>query len=235
VSTGPCGRGQILIVEDDPHTAELLTLVAGEEGYTPIVARDGPMALRRARDCRPDLVVLDVGLPGLDGFEVCRRLRKESAVPVIIVSARQDEIDKVVGLEVGADDYLTKPFSARELRARLRAVLRRAGAEPAVPGTVRQRGDLCVNADARAVSVAGRAVRLKPKEFEVLWLLVKNEGRVFTRDQLIAAVWGFDFEGDPRTVDVHIRRIRRALGESGAAPRYLHTVHGVGYKFAVPT
>ncbi len=235
MNAGPPGRGQILIVEDDPHTAELLTTVAGEEGYTPIVAFDGLSALRRARDCRPDLVIVDVGLPGLDGFEVCRRLRKESAVPVVIVSARHDEVDKVVGLEIGADDYLSKPFSPRELRARLRAVLRRAGAEPAVPGMVRQRGNLCVDADKREVSLAGRAVRLKPKEFEVLWLLVKNEGRVFTRDQLIAAVWGFDFEGDPRTVDVHVRRIRRALGESGAAPRYLHTVHGVGYKFAVVT
>jgi two-component system, OmpR family, alkaline phosphatase synthesis response regulator PhoP len=227
-------RGCALIIDDEPHVAELLRDTLAAEGFAPIIAGDGLAALRRAREHAPELIVLDIGLPGIDGLEVCRALRKETQAPIIMVSARGDEIDKVVGLEVGADDYVSKPFSPRELVARVRAVLRRSGVEPVSPAKRRKVGDVCVDADRREVSVAGTPVRLKPREFDLLWLFVRNEGRVFTRDQLIEAVWGFDFEGDPRTVDVHVRRIRRALGDPADAPRYLHTVHGLGYKFTSP-
>ena len=177
-------------------------------------------------------MILDVGLPGLDGFDVCRALRKESAAPILFLSARGAEIDRVVGLELGADDYIAKPFSPRELGARIRAVLRRTGAPAPQPAQRRTAADIAIDADRREVRVAGKRVELKPREFDVLWLLVRNDGRVFTRDQLIETLWGFDFDGDPRTVDVHVRRIRRAIGDDAAKPRYIHTIHGVGYKFA---
>lgn len=227
-------RGCALVVDDEPHVAELLSDALAAEGFTPVVAPDGLAALRRARQYAPDVIVLDIGLPGLDGFEVCRALRKETNAPIIVVSARGSEIDKVVGLEIGADDYISKPFSPREFIARVRAILRRSGSEPPPPAKRRTVGEVCVDADSREVTVSGSLVRLKPREFDLLWLFARNEGRVFTRDQLIEAVWGFDFEGDPRTVDVHVRRIRRALGDPATKPRYLHTVHGLGYKFASP-
>jgi two-component system alkaline phosphatase synthesis response regulator PhoP len=227
-------RGCALIVDDEPHVAELLRDALAAEGFTPVIAGDGLAALRRAREYSPDVIVLDIGLPGLDGFEVCRALRKETGAPIIVVSARGEEIDKIVGLEIGADDYIAKPFSPRELVARVRAIMRRTGVEPPAPAKRRTVGDICVDADRREVTVAGTAVRLKPREFDLLWLFVRNEGRAFTRDQLIEAVWGFDFEGDPRTVDVHVRRIRRALSDPADKPRYLHTVHGLGYKFKSP-
>jgi len=227
-------RGCALVVDDEPHVAELLGDALATEGFSVVTAPDGLAALRRARQYGPDVIVLDIGLPGLDGFEVCRALRKESNAPIIVVSARTDEVDKVVGLEIGADDYIAKPFSPREFVARLRAVLRRSRVEPPAPAKTRTIGEVSVDADRREVFVAGRPVRLKPREFDLLWLFARHEGHVFTRDQLIEAVWGFDFEGDPRTVDVHVRRIRRALGDPAAHPRYLHTVFGLGYKFTAP-
>ncbi len=227
-------RGCALIVDDEPHVAELLSAALAAEGFTPVVAADGLAALRRARQYGPDVIVLDIGLPGLDGFEVCRALRKETSAPIIVVSARGDEVDKIVGLEIGADDYLSKPFSPREFTARVRAILRRTGVEPPSPAKVRCIGEVSVDADRREVTISGRGIRLKPREFDLLWLFARNEGHVFTRDQLIEAVWGFDFEGDPRTVDVHVRRIRRALGDPATHPRYLHTIHGLGYKFTAP-
>jgi two-component system alkaline phosphatase synthesis response regulator PhoP len=220
-----------LIVDDEPHVVELVSDVLKAEGFAVVSAGDGLAALRRVRTLQPDLVVLDVGLPGLDGFEVCRALRKESPAPILFLSARGDEIDRVVGLELGADDYISKPFSPRELVARVRAVLRRSGVPAPEPSQRRMAGDIAVDADRREVSVSGRRIDLKPREFDVLWLLLRNDGRVFTRDQLIETLWGFDFDGDPRTVDVHIRRIRRAIGDRASKPRYLHTIHGVGYKF----
>jgi len=220
-----------LVVDDEPHVVELIAGVLGAEGFAVTSAVDGPSALRRARASPPDVVVLDVGLPGLDGFDVCRALRKEAPVPILFVTARGEEIDRVVGLELGADDYIAKPFSPRELVARVRAVLRRAGAPQVAAAQRRVAGDITVDADRREVTVSGRRIDLKPREFDVLWLLVRNDGRVFTRDQLIETLWGYDFEGDPRTVDVHIRRIRRAIGDRAEKPRYLHTIHGVGYKF----
>ena len=227
-------RGCALVVDDEPHIAELLRDALGAEGFSVVVAPDGMAALRRARQQAPDIVILDVGLPGLDGFEVCRALRKESAAPILFLTARGAEIDRIVGLELGADDYIAKPFSPREVIARIRAVMRRSGIAPPPAGQRRTIGEVSVDAECREASVAGKPIRLKPREFDVLWLLVRNEGRVFTRDQLIESIWGYDFEGDPRTVDVHIRRIRKAIGDNALQPRYLHTVHGLGYKFVAP-
>lgn len=228
------GRGCALVVDDEPHIAELLKDALAAEGFAVTVASDGMAALRRSREQTPDVVLLDVALPGVDGFEVCRTLRKECSAPILIVSAKGDEVDRVVGLELGADDYITKPFSPREVVARVRAVMRRSGVAAPPRTQCRTAGELRIDAEQREVMVGGRHVRLKPREFDLLWLFVRNEGRVFTRDQLIEAVWGYDFDGDPRTVDVHVRRIRRAIGDAAARPSYLHTVHGVGYKFAAP-
>jgi DNA-binding response OmpR family regulator len=220
-----------LVVDDEPHVAELITDVLAGEGFAVTTAGDGPAALRRARASQPDIVVLDVGLPGLDGFDVCRALRKDAPVPILFVTARGEEIDRILGLELGADDYVVKPFSPRELVARVRAVLRRSGMAPPQLAQRRTAGALTIDADKREVTLAGKRIGLKPREFDVLWLFVRNDGRVFTRDQLIESLWGFDFDGDPRTVDVHIRRIRRAIGDRADRPRYIHTIHGVGYKF----
>ena len=220
-----------LVVEDEPAIAELIRETLASEGFDAVVALDGMAALRRARDHDPDVVILDIGLAGLDGLDVCRALRKESNAPIVFVTARAAEIDRIVGLELGADDYITKPFSPRELAARIRAIMRRAKSPAPQAAQRRCVGDVSVDVDRREVIVAGRFVQLKPREFDLFWLFVRNEGRVFTRDQLIEAVWGYDWEGDPRTVDVHVRRIRRALGDDAEKPRYLHTVHGLGYKF----
>src|SRR5579863_5692944 len=220
-----------LVIDDEPHVTELLAAVLGAEGFSVSTAADGMAAMRRARATRPDVVVLDIGLPGLDGFEVCRTLRKETAAPILFLTARTEEVDRIVGLELGADDYITKPFSPRELVARVRAIMRRSGVPAPEPGQRKTAGDICIDADRREVTLGGKRIDLKPREFDVLWLLVRNDCRVFTRDQLIESLWGFDFDGDPRTVDVHIRRIRRALGDRASRPRYLHTIHGVGYKF----
>jgi len=230
-STAPTSRCA-LVVEDEPHIAQLVGETLAADGFDVAIATDGMAALRRAREHDPDVVILDIGLAGLDGLEVCRRLRKESAAPIVFLTARAQEIDRIVGLELGADDYVAKPFSPRELAARVRAIMRRSGAPPPQAAHRRSVGDVSLDVDRREASVSGRLVKLKPREFDLLWLFVRNEGRVFTRDQLIEAVWGFDWEGDPRTVDVHVRRIRRALDDNAEAPRYLHTVHGLGYKFA---
>lgn len=227
-------RRHALVVDDEPHIAALLKDTLAAEGFDVSVAVDGVAALRRAREHAPDIVVLDIGLPGLDGLEVCRALRKESQVPIVVLSARGAEVDRIVGLELGADDYLAKPFSPRELAARVRAVMRRSGQSPPHSGRCCSVGQLIVDAERREVTLAGAAVELKPREFDLLYLLARNEGRVFTRDQLIETIWGFDYEGDPRTVDVHVRRLRRALGDDAAAPRYLYTVHGLGYKLKSP-
>jgi DNA-binding response OmpR family regulator len=223
-----------LVVDDEPAITELVRDALAAEGFSVDTASDGMAALRCARKHSPDVIVLDIGLPGLDGFDVCRTLRKETSAPVIFLTARGSEVDRIVGLELGADDYIVKPFSPRELVARVRAVLRRAGAAPPEAAARRIVGPIAVDAQRREVSIDGKPVRLKPREFDVLWLLACNEGRVFTRDQLIETVWGFDFDGDPRTVDVHIRRIRRALGDDARSPRFLHTIHGLGYKLSTP-
>ncbi|HZU07435.1 MAG TPA: response regulator transcription factor [Chloroflexota bacterium] len=216
----------VLVVDDEKHIVQLVKLYLSNEGYHVEVAYDGQEALEKARLLRPDLIVLDLMLPGTGGLEVCRQLRQESDVPIIMLTARDEPEDRVAGLELGADDYVTKPFNPRELAARVKAVLRRttgmgAGQRPL------EVGDLRIDPERHEVTVAGRRVELRPKEFELLTVLARRPGVVFPRERLRQLVWGPDFYGDPRTVDVHITWLRDKL--SGAKAR-IQTVWGVGYK-----
>ena len=221
----------ILVVEDEDSFSDPLSYLLRQEGFDVTVAATGPDGLAAFQRTGADLVLLDVMLPGLSGWEVCRELRKVSAVPVIMLTARDGEVDKVVGLELGADDYVTKPFSARELVARVRAVLRRNGdAEPLMSTTV-EAGPVRVDIDRHVVTVSGEKIQLPLKEFELLELLVRNSGRVLTRGQLIDRVWGADYVGDTKTLDVHVKRLRGKIEADPANPRHLVTVRGVGYKF----
>ena len=224
----------ILIVEDDESTREIVDLYLRRDGHAVMQARDGVEGLRLARAARPDLVVLDLMLPGMDGMEVCRSLRKESDVPVVMLTARVDEADRLAGLDLGADDYITKPFSPRELAARVRAVLRRSARDSAA---VREgpeqliRGDLTVDLRRRAVWVGGVEVVLTPTEFRLLVMLVREPGRTFTRPQIIDRAFGYDFDRFDRSVDAHVSNLRRKLGAGGEASGAIQTVYGVGYRF----
>ena len=226
---------RVLVVDDEATLTDTIRYNLRREGYEVHVAGEGNEALRLARASAPDLVVLDLMLPGLDGLEVCRRLRRESTVPILMLTAKDDEVDKIVGLEVGADDYMTKPFSMRELLARIRAMLRRSrmaqqASEADGPQPVRS-GDLEVNPLTRQVTLGERIVPSKPKELDLLYFLMQQRGRVMTRDQLLEKVWGYTFGGDTRTVDVHIRWLREKIEEDPSTPRRLETVRGVGYRF----
>jgi DNA-binding response OmpR family regulator len=226
---------RVLVVDDEATLVDTIRYNLRREGYEVQVAGDGNEALRLARAATPDLVVLDLMLPGLDGLEVCRQLRRDSTVPILMLTAKDDEVDKIVGLEVGADDYMTKPFSMRELLARIRAMLRRSrmvqqDAEADGAQAVRS-GDLEANPLQRRVVLGERALQLKPKEFDLLVYLMQQRGRVMTRDQLLEKVWGYTFGGDTRTVDVHIRWLREKIEEDPSTPRRLETVRGVGYRF----
>ncbi|SRR5581483_1467908 len=231
--SGAEGSGRILLVDDEQAIQTLLTYPLRKDGYEVVPARDGREALDRFAEGRFDLVVLDVMLPKLDGIEVCRRLRSRSQVPIIMLTARDDEVDKVLGLEIGADDYITKPFSVREFRSRVRAVLRRAsmargpggGSEPIVAGELR------IDPERRAVRMRGEPVSLTYVEFEILSALASAPGRVFTRDLLLEQVWGDSAYRDPRTIDVHIRHLREKLERDPRQPEYIFTVRGVGYRF----
>lgn len=222
---------KILIVEDDPNILEALKYNLGKEGYDTITAIDGVQALELARTKTPDLIVLDIMLPKMSGLEVCRILRKEMAIPIIILTARDDEIDKVTGLDLGADDYMTKPFSMRELMARIRAMLRRVEIQTVIPETPLRFGDLEVDTLHHVITRAGNTLNLSPKEFDLLVFLTSNRGLVFSRDQLLEKVWGYDYSGDTRTVDVHIRWLREKIEDNSEEPKRLITVRGVGYKF----
>ena len=222
----------ILVVDDDAKTVSLLKLYLENDGHKVLCAYDGVQALRLAREERPRLVVLDLMLPGLDGLQVCRALRSESDVPVIMLTARTTENDKLTGLDVGADDYVTKPFSPRELAARARAVLRRTPSESLQRGPAEvTHGALDVDFRKRTVALAGQPVGLTPTEFRLLGALVRAAGRVLTREQLVDKVMGPDFEGSDRNIDVHILNLRRKLGDDHARPRYIRTVCGAGYRF----
>jgi DNA-binding response OmpR family regulator len=223
----------ILVVEDEPQIAGLVRDYLEHAGFTVLVATDGPGALALARARRPDALVLDLGLPRMDGLDVIRTIRRGSRVPILVLSARGDEADRVAGLELGADDYVTKPFSPRELVARVRAVLRRAEATPLTDERITA-GDLVLDLVRRRVTAAGRAVELTPTEFELLATLAREPGRVWTRSQLLDAVHGFSLETYERAIDGHIRNLRRKLEPDDAAPRYVRTVHGVGYALADP-
>lgn len=226
---------RILVVDDEPHIVELVRYNLEREGFQVSVAYDGHEALQRARSDRPDLIVLDLMLPYVDGLEVCRTLRRESTVPILVLTAKDGELDRVLGLETGADDYVTKPFSPRELVARVRAILRRTRPEPgatAAPQLVA--GDLVLDPNTREVFLAGRPVDLTTKEFDLLRLLMAHPNRVFTRDALLEHVWGYDYFGSTRTVDMHISRLRDKIEDDPASPTYIVTVRGVGYKFKAP-
>ena len=222
---------KIIIVEDDPNILEALKYNLGKEGYDTITAIDGVQALELARTNKPDLIILDIMLPKMSGFEVCRILRKEMAIPIIMLTARDDEIDKVTGLDLGADDYMTKPFSMRELMARIRAMLRRVEIQTVIPETPLSFGDLEVDTLHHMITRAGNTLNLSPKEFDLLVFLTSNKGLVFTRDQLLEKVWGYYYSGDTRTVDVHIRWLREKIEANSEEPKHLITIRGVGYKF----
>lgn len=220
----------LLIVEDDATVRETLALNLRSEGYQVETAQDGEQALELARRAKPDLVVLDVMLPRLDGLTLLRILRRESQVPVILLTARGTETDKIVGLETGADDYVVKPFSLGELLARIRAALRR-GRPAGPPSTELTSGDLSLDLVSRRVRLQGQELQLAPREFELLATLVRNKDAVLTRDLLLARVWGDDFVGDTRTVDVHIRWLRQKIESDPSNPLRITTVRGVGYRF----
>jgi two-component system, OmpR family, alkaline phosphatase synthesis response regulator PhoP len=222
----------VLIVEDDPHAVQLVRLYLSHDGHNVLAAADGIEGLRLAREANPDLVVLDLMLPGLDGLEVCRKVREESAVPIIILTARVEEEDRLAGLNLGADDYVTKPFSPRELAARVKAVLRRVTRDALEQGPQDiSHGPIQVDLRQRAVRVAGKPLRLTPTEFRLLVTLMREPGRVFNREQIIDRAFGYDFQGFDRTVDAHISTLRRKLEASTNGSRYIHTIYGFGYKF----
>ena len=229
-------KGRVLVVDDDLALAEMLSIVLRQEGLDVSHVADGSAAVQAFRDYRPDLVLLDVMLPGLDGMEVCRRIRAESGVPIVMLTAKDSELDKVVGLELGADDYVTKPFSLRELSARIRALFRRseqAAAGDAAPAVV-DLGRVQIDLAGHRILRDGEAVAIKPKAFELLTFLLRHPGQAFTRDQLLEHVWGYDYAGETRTVDVHVHWLRSTLEDDAAAPRFIHTVRGVGYVFRRP-
>lgn len=221
---------RVLVVDDDTKTVELVKLYLNRDGYRVLTAYDGAEALRVARESHPDLIVLDLMLPKIDGFEVCRTLRSESDVPIIMLTARSTDDDKLTGLGLGADDYVAKPFSPRELAARVRAVLRRL---PGERGPVEvKHGELVLNFLKQEVSIAGRPLNLTPVEFKLLGVLIKEPGRVFSRAEIVEKALGYDYKGFDRTIDVHILNLRRKLESDPSHPKYIKTIYGAGYKFS---
>ena len=227
-------KQKVLVIDDEENVCELISLYFGKAGYDVVTAPDGADGIDKVRQERPDIVILDLMLPGMDGLDVCKELRKQSNIPIIMLTARTDEVDRVLGLEIGADDYITKPFSPRELLARVKAVLRRAAYVPTpdeqqlldLPG-------LSISRISREVVVGEEVIGLSPKEFDLLWYLAFNRNRVFTREQLLEQVWAYqEFYGDERTVDQHIKRLRRKI-ETNGSPCRITTIWGVGYKFEI--
>jgi two-component system, OmpR family, response regulator RegX3 len=224
---------RVLVVEDEESFSDALSYLLRREGYDVAVATSGPEAIALFERSGADLVLLDLMLPGLSGTEVCRAIRQRSAVPIIIVTARDAEVDKVVGLELGADDYVTKPFSSRELVARIRAVLRRGVESDDLISSVVEAGPVRMDVERHTVTVEGTEITLPLKEFDLLELLLRNADRVLTRSQLIDRVWGSDYVGDTKTLDVHVKRLRAKIEADPATPKHLVTVRGLGYKFSV--
>jgi len=227
---------KIMVVDDEEDVVEFLRPYLRDEGFDVLSAYDGEQALVVNRLKSPDLIILDIMMPGLDGFEICKKIRATSNVPIIMLTARGEDVDKIVGLEVGADDYIVKPCNPREVIARIKAVLRRAYREDFETefdeNDVIIHGDLIINARRREVVVEGETIELPLKEFELLWFLAQNPGRVYSREQLLDYVWGRDYFVGIRTVDVHVRRLREHIETDASSPQYLKTVWGVGYKFA---
>ena len=227
-------KQKVLAIDDEENVCDLISAYFDKAGYEVITAADGVDGIEKARLYRPDMIILDLMLPGMDGLDVCKEIRKSSNVPIIMLTARTDEVDRVLGLEIGADDYLTKPFSPRELLARVKAVLRRAAYVPTPDEQqVLKLPGLSVSRVSREVIVGDRKVDLTPKEFDLLWYLASNRNRVFTREQLLEQVWAYqEFYGDERTVDQHIKRLRRKI-ENNGGPCRITTIWGVGYKFEI--
>jgi two-component system OmpR family response regulator len=226
---------KVLIVEDDRNLLDTLVYNVKKEGYDVVTSTDGEAAIVSAREEKPDLIILDIMLPTLNGLEVCRILRKEMTTPILMLTARNEEVDKIIGLEIGADDYMTKPFSMRELIARLRAMLRRADMTVSrldSPGKTITTGTLEIDAERHRITDSGKELELSPREYDLLVFLAINKGFVFTREQLLEKVWGYDFAGDTRTVDVHIRWLRQKIEVDPSRPEKLLTVRGAGYKLA---
>lgn len=221
---------KVMIVEDEQRMRQLLCLYMQNEGFEVIEAADGRQALEIFQQQPLDLVVLDVMLPYIDGWTVCRQIRQRSQIPIIMLTARGEENDKLFGFDLGADDYVVKPFSPKELIARVKALLKRSHGNTSAQDNIMQYGELSINASSRSVTVSRQAVALTPKEFDLLLYMASHPGQVFSREQLLQQVWGYDFYGDSRTVDAHIKNLRNKLGQAG---RYIVTVWGVGYKFDV--
>ncbi len=221
----------ILVVDDEPRIVDLARDYLEHAGFAVLTATDGPSALRAARTRKPDVLVLDLGLPGMDGLDVARELRRESSIPIVMLTARDDEVDRILGLEMGADDYVTKPFSPRELVARIRAILRRVDRQTE-PGDRIEAGGVSIELSRMKVEAGGRVVELTPTEFQLLVTMARQPGRIFTRAQLLDAVHGLAFESYERAIDAHIKNLRRKLEEDPSRPRYVLTVYGVGYRFA---
>lgn len=220
----------ILVVDDEARIVKLVRDYLERAGFEVLTARDGETALQLARREQPDLIILDLMLPGMDGLDICRLLRQESSVPIIMLTARVEEVDRVVGLELGADDYVTKPFSPREVVARVRATLRRVNGELG-PTAIIRAGDLELDTAALTATVAGQPVDLTPTEFQLLATLARQPGRIFSREQLLEAIHGVAFDGYDRSIDSHIKNLRRAIEPDPRQPRYIQTVYGVGYRF----
>ena len=226
----------ILVVEDEPTVLETLAYNLEQDGYRVVTATDGRVGIQRFREEAPDLVILDLMLPEISGTEVCRIIRQESAVPILMLTAKDSEIDKVVGLELGADDYVTKPFGLRELQARIHALFRRSEARLTVPAPpVVDLGPVQVDLAGHRLLRDGESLPVRPKAFELLAFLIRHPGQVFNREQLLEHVWGYAYAGETRTVDVHVHSLRTLVEDDPAEPRYLHTVRGVGYVFRRPS
>ena len=224
----------ILVVDDEEPIQELLRFNLAKEGYLVRVAKDGREALNHVVNDQPDLIVLDLMLPGMDGLEVCRKLRsnpKLQQIPIIMLTAKGEEIDKVLGLELGADDYMTKPFSPRELLARIKARLRRLNTQEESDAQIIIRGELRVDVTGFRVHVRGVETELTPKEFELLRVLIAHPGKVYSRDELLERIWGYEYDGDTRTVDVHVRHLRLKVERDPSNPEYIETLRGIGYRF----
>lgn len=223
---------KILVVDDEEHIQELIKFNLENSGYNVVCSGDGLEALNISRKIKPDLVLLDLMLPGMDGYEVCKEIRKDiniTSTPIIMITAKGDEFDKVLGLELGADDYLTKPFSVRELLARVKAVLRRT--THIVTDKYYSFGDVKIDFEKHDVTISDKKVELTLKEFELLEILIKNKGRVLTRDFLLDTIWGYEYIGETRTVDVHIRHLRQKIEEDDKNPEFIETIRGIGYRF----
>lgn len=224
----------ILVVDDEEPIQELLRFNLEKEGYLVCVAKDGQEALKHAKNDQPDLIVLDLMLPGMDGLEVCRKLRsnpKFQQIPIIMLTAKGEEIDKVLGLELGADDYMTKPFSPRELLARIKARLRHPNSQEVADARIIIHGELRVDVTGFRVHVRGEETELTPKEFELLRVLAAHPGKVYSRDELLERIWGYEYDGDTRTVDVHVRHLRLKVERDPSNPEYIETLRGIGYRF----